>query len=218
MQANTQTAVVETPAPVVPAQLNLVPPPTQAELDAAEAKQLAEQQAKKTQAIAKFEVVVPFKLETETVGAKALMRKVSKAGQVTVGIAAKKDCAALSGGLKGGDLDAWMRMRRDELKAKQSTAAAALAGDNNWSGNAVKLSAKGDKITMEWVKVLPQTISIAAPTDEQMAKQLDMSVDEFEAFKAQRAELKVKAAADEQAAKELAAEEEAALKAAGINE
>jgi hypothetical protein len=203
--ANSNTQVVtQDAAPVAPA-LNLVPAPTAAEVAALEAKAFEQAQAKKAQAIAKFETVVPFKLEQETVGARALARSVSKAGAVKVTIASKKDCAALSGGLKGGDLDAWRRMRMDELKADQSKAAAALSGDNNWSGKELQLSAKGDVITMKWVKVLPQTISLAAPTDEVMAKQLDMSVDEYRAFKAQRVEAKKAAAQAEKDAKELAA-------------
>jgi len=207
---NTQTQVVtqsEVQAPAVVAAtptLNLVPQPSQAEREAAEAKAFADAQAKKTQAIAKFETVVPFKLEQETVGARALERKVSKAGAVKVQLASKKDCAALSG-LKGGDLDAWRRMRMDELKADQSKAAAALSGDNNWSGKEIVMSAKGDVITMKWQKVLPQTVSIAAPTDEQIAKSLGISMDELKAFKEMQAEVKAKAAQAEAEAKELAA-------------
>lgn len=185
------------------AQLSIVVPPTPAEIEAAALKAFEALQAKKAQSIAKFDTVVPFKLEQETVGARALAKSVSKAGAVKVGIASKKDCAALSGGLKGGDLDAWMRMRKDELKADQSKAAAALSGDNNWSGKEIQLSAKGDVITMKWQKVLPQTVTLAAPTNETIAKELGITVEAVAAMKA-------KAAADKKAEADLAAEAAAA--------
>lgn len=200
--------------PVAPAapQLNLVPVPTAAEIAAAEAKAFEAAQAKKAAAIQKFEAVVPFKLEQETVGQRALARTTSKAGAVKVQIASKKDCKALSGLTSSGDIDAWRRMRMDELKADQSKAAAALSGDNNWSGKEIQLSAKGDVITMKWVKVLPQTVSLAAPTDEQIAKHMGITVDQFKAFKVMAAAEAAKQAQAEKDAKELA-ELEAAEKA-----
>lgn len=188
-------------APVAPV-VSLVAPMTPAEIEAAAVKAFELAQQKKAQAIAKFDAVVPFKLEQETVGQRALTKSSTKAGAVKVTIASKKDCAALSG-LKGGDLDAWMRMRKDELKADQSKAAAALSGDNNWSGKEIQLSAKGDVITMKWQKVLPQTVTLAAPTNETIAKELGITVEAVAAMKA-------KAAADKKAEAELAAEAAAA--------
>jgi len=169
---------------------------TPAEIEAAALKAFEDAQAKKAKAIAKFDAVVPFRLEQETVGARALSKSVSKAGAVKVAIASKKECAAQSG-LKGGDLDAWMRMRSDELKNDQSKVSAALSGDNNWSGKEIQFSAKGDVITMKWKKVLPQTVTLAAPTNDTIAKELGISVEDVAAFKADKA------------AKELAAKEAA---------
>ena len=57
--------------------------------------------------------------------------------------------------------------------------------------------AKGDVITMKWQKVLPQTVSLSAPSNETLAKELGISVEDVVAFKADKA------------AKELAAKEAA---------
>jgi len=190
-----------TPAAPTP-ELSVVAPMTPAEIEAAALKAFEDAQAKKAKAIAKFDAVVPFRLEQETVGARALSKSVSKAGAVKVAIASKKECAAQSG-LKGGDLDAWMRMRSDELKNDQSKVSAALSGDNNWSGKEIQFSAKGDVITMKWKKVLPQTVTLSAPTNETMAKELGITVEAVVAMKA-------KAAADKKAEADLAAEAAAA--------
>ena len=209
MQTVTQTEVTKTEAP---AQLNLVPPPTQAEIEAAEAKLFAEEQAKRNTAIARFDTTTGFKLEAEVIG-QATKKTVSKSGAVKIGMDSKKALAARSG-LSGADLDAWTRMRRDELKSKQSELAARMSGDNNWTGGEIVLSAKGDAITMKWKKAAPITVGLAEPTEEQAAAKLGLTLDELKAFRAMQtatksAELKAKeqAEADEKAAQELAAEQ-----------
>ena len=224
-----QTSNVTTQAqpPVIPtqepAQLNLVPPPTQAELEAAEAKLLAEQAKAKQLAIARFDTTTGFKLEAEIIG-RAVKKTVSKSGAVKIAMEGRKQLSVQSGGLTGGDLDAWTRMRRDELKTKQSELAARMSGDNNWTGGEIVLSAKGDSITMKWKKAAPITVGLAEPTEEQAAAKLGLTLDELKAFRAmqeatKQAELRAKAQkeADEQAARELAAEEAALKESAASN-
>jgi len=134
---------------------------------------------------------------------------------VTVGIKSKKDLAIISG-LKGGELDAFIRMRKDEVKDKTCQLATRIAGDANWTGAGVTLSGKGNKITLSFTKVEPIKVSLtAAPSDEAMANELGLTVEQVKAMREAKAKLAAKqkedaakAQADEQAAKELAAEEE----------
>jgi hypothetical protein len=229
-ETNTQVTATATPTPDVA--LSLVPQPSAEELAVAKAKQdeldakaFADAMAKKTQAIAKFEAAVPFKLEGETVGSKALLRKVTGKGAVSVTVVGKKDAKVMSGGLTGGDLDAWLRMRKDELKGKLSIAAAELSSNNNWSGKEISLNASENVITMKWVKVAPVSVTLSEPTDEQIAKSLGISLDELKAFRAMKAAAAASAKAEELKAKEQAEKQEAALvaleaeaRAAGMTE
>lgn len=185
------------------AQLNLVPPPSQAELDAAQAKAIQEAIAKKNIALTRFDNATSFKLEAEVIG-RATKKTVSKSGAVKMSIQGKKELGVISG-LSGADLDAWTRMRKDELKAKQSELAARLSGDNNYTGAEIVVSAKGDAITMKWKKAAPITVGLAEPTDEQAAAKLGISLEELNAFKAMKA---AKAEADKVAAEAAAKAQE----------
>lgn len=191
-----------------------------AELEAAEAKAAEEAAKVKRDSLTRFEAQVGFKLEGQVIG-QAFSRKVSKTGAVSMSLQGKKELSKLSGGLKGFDLEHWSRMQKDVMKGQQSQLMARLASDNNWTGGNVKLSAKGDKITIEVVKAAPMTVSMAAePTDEQVAQLLGLTVEQVKAMKsAKMAAMKaadeayLKAQADEKAAQELAAEEAALVKA-----
>jgi len=190
-----------------------IPAVTDAERAALMAAAAAERQAVEANALKRFDTT-GFKLEGEIVG-RCIKKKVSKNGGVSVGMATKKELGAISGGMKGSELTAFTRMRSDELKAKQSELAARLSGDINWTGAQVKLSAKGDKITLEYKKAEPVQVTLKAePTDEEMAKLLGITP---EAVKAMKLAAKVKAEADAQAAKELADEAAKIAAAAATN-
>lgn len=220
------TATVNAPAqPLAPlGDLPGIPAgPSDAEKAALLAKELEERKLKEANALTRFDSTIGFKLEGEVVG--ALKRKVSKSGGVRVAMATKKELSVISGGKKGLELDAFSRLSSDELKSKQSVLAARLSGDNNWTGAAMVLSAKGDKITLEYKKASPMTVSVSEPTDEAIAKALGKTLDEVKAMKLEskriaddkarmEAEIRAKvekAIADEMAAKELAAEEAARI-------
>lgn len=207
-------AVLENPVKTELGELPGIPQPTDAEKSALIAKIVAENAAKEETAIARFDATVGFKLEGEVVG-KSTRRTVSKSGAVTVGVKSKKDLAVISG-LKGGELEAFVRMRKDEVKDKTCQLATRIAGDANWTGVGVTMSGKGNKITLSFAKVEPIKVSLTPPvTDEAMAEQLGLTVEQVKAMREAKAKLvakqkedAAKAIADEQAAKELAAEEE----------
>jgi hypothetical protein len=190
--------------------------PTDAEKAALVEKMLAEQAAKEATALARFDTNVGFKLEGQVIG-QSTKRSVNKSGAVTVGMLGKKDMAVVSGGLKGAQLDAFIRMRRDEVKDQQCQLATRIAGDANWTGDKVTMSGKGNKITLSFVKVEPIKVTLTAePSDETIANSLGLTVEQVKAMKAAKARTVAdekakaeKAIADEKAAKELADEEAA---------
>lgn len=199
------------------AQLPGITPPTDAEKAALVAKLAAEHKAKEETALARFDVNTGFKLTGEVIG-HSTKRTVSKSGAVTVGIKTKKDLAVVSG-LKGSELDAFVRMRRDEVKNETCLYATRLAGDNNWTGQGVTMSGKGNKVTLTFVKAEPVKVSLAAePSDEAIAKAMGWTVEQVKLMKEvnkaaaakaaqELADKAAKAIADEAAAKELADEE-----------
>lgn len=213
-------------APATPAtdlntqQLPGIAQPTDAEKATLVAKLAAEAKAKEETALARFDTNVGFKLEGQVIG-QAVKKKVSKTGAVSVRMGSLKDLGPLSGGLKGDELKYWARMRSDELKGKQSEMAARLAGDNGWTGGAVTLSAKGDKITLEYKKASPVTVGVKAPpTDDEIAKLWGISVSELKAFKEQKAKDAVQALIDAEEKKlqeQLEAEQAAIAKEAAKN-
>ena len=208
---DTNTTAVAT----TPSQISLVPPPTPEEVKAAELKLAQEAAEAKSKAIARFDTTTGFRLEAEIIG-RSVKKTVSKSGAVKVALAAKKELAVISG-LTGADLDAWTRMRKDELKAKQSEMAARMSGDNNWTGGEIVLSAKGDAVTMKWKKAAPITVGLRAePTNAELAQTLGITEAEVVAMKARKveameaaakaeADAKAKAIQDEKDAQELAA-------------
>lgn len=233
MEATKQnTAVIE--APAAPAldlnvqQLPGIAQPTDAEIALALEKAMEERRVKEANAIVRFDSTIGFKLEGQVIGAG---RKVNKAGAVRVSMGTKKEMGLASGGMKGTALEDFTRMNSDKLKEKQSMLAARLAGDNQWTGSAYVLSAKGDKITLEYKKAPAMTVTVAAePTDEMIAKVLGKTVEQVKAMKLEakneadakdnmekairarveaeiKAEIAAKVLADDNAAKELAAEE-----------
>jgi len=188
------------------AQLPGIPEPTDAEKAALVQKLMAESKAKEETALARFDTNIGFKLEGQVIG-QSTKRTVSKAGAVTVGVKSKKELAAISG-LKGGELDAFIRMRKDEVKDKTCQLATRIAGDANWTGAGVTMSGKGNKVTLSFVKVEPVKVTLTAePSDEVIAKTLGMTVEQVVAMKKAKAAAEAKAIADDKAAKELAAEE-----------
>ncbi len=190
--------------------------PSDAEKAALVEKMLAEQAAKEATSLARFDTNVGFKLEGQVIG-QSTKRSVNKAGAVTVGMVGKKDMAIVSGGMKGAQLEAFARMRRDEMKDQQCQLATRIAGDANWTGDKVTMAAKGNKITLSFVKVEPVKVTLTAPPAEQaMADELGLTVEQVRAMKAAKARTVAdakakadKAIADEKAAKELADEEAA---------
>jgi hypothetical protein len=168
------------------AQLPGIPTVTDAEKLALMLKQQQEAAAVRETAIARFDVVTggAFKLEGQIIG-QAIKRKTSAKGGVRLGLLPAKEMSVLSGGMKGEDLKHFTRMRADELKVEQNKVAMAVAGDRGWTGAGLTLSAKGDKITLEYKKATPVTTSVKAePTDEELSKLLGIPVDAVKAMKA----------------------------------
>ncbi len=248
MQTETNSAVMEAPisegqadlvaseanAPQPPnvvdlnsAQLPGITPPTEAEKAALVAKLAAEHKAKEETALARFDVNTGFKLTGEVIG-HSTRRTVSKAGAVTVGIKSKKDLAVVSG-LKGAELDAFVRMRRDEVKNETCLYATRIAGDVNWTGQGVTMSGKGNKVTLTFVKAEPVKVSLTAePSDEAIAKAMGWTVEQVRLMKEvnkataqkaakEQADKTAKAIADEKAEKELAEEEKRVAREAAAN-
>ena len=171
-------------------QLPGIPQATDAEKLALIQKQIAEREAVRQSAEARFDLVTgsTFRLEGQIIG-QAIKKKTSPKGGVRLVLLAAKEMSVLSGGMKGEDLKNFTRMRADELKNEENKVAMMIAGDRAWTGAGLTLNAKGDKITLEYKKVAPVTVSVRPPqTDEELAKELDITVEEVRAMKKRKAE------------------------------
>jgi nucleoid-associated protein YgaU len=102
-------------------------------------------------------------------------------------------------GMKGEELKAFQRLQSDKLKLAEAQLVTRITGDQNWTGLGYTLSAKGDRLKVEFKKVEPIGVSVAKEmTEAEMLEKLGMTAEEYAPIRAAK-EAKAKAEAEAEA-------------------